>query len=1130
MFTIYHSNQLDLLKSLTAELIKREPLDSVFTKDVILVQSKGMAQWLQMQLAEEQGIAANIDFLLPANFVWQMYSAVVPDVPEKNSFDKESMSWKLMHLLPTVIDLPDFSLLKHYVSQDNQARKYYQLSTRIADLFDQYLVYRPEWIAAWEKGELVAGLDEAQQWQSQLWQQLVAYTQQLGQSIYHRANIYQQFIERLATPNLDSAIQAVLPKRIFIFGIAALPPVYLQSLNALGQHIDIHLMFTNPCRWYWGDIPDQRWLNHLLQTQWQHYKKRTSRNLLKNGAAQFDFFMPVSQSNPLLASWGKLGRDNLFLLQEFNHKRDIEGFVDLGKDCLLHAVQQDILDLEDKSIVGHDEDSFLQSNAKQSIDKDDFSISLHACHSEQREVEVLYDYLLSILDKDPTLEPRDLVVMVADIDRYVPYIESVFGNAPSSRYLPFTISDQKVRYIDPIVQAFFTLLELPQSRFTTEDLFNLLEVPALAMQFAIDEKQLKQLRKWVIDSGIRWGLNDEMVQSFDLPSTSRHTWRFGLTRMLLGYVMNSENGSWQSILPYDGSSGLSAELIGKLANFLLALTQWYQTLSLERSLEEWRPLCYELLQTFFVANQTSEPLLMVIDQQWQALIDSGLQAGYQQPISIIVLHDALQMSLEQSHVEQRFLAGKINFCTMMPMRSIPFKVVCLLGMNDGVYPRTAVPLGFDLLSQQSQRGDRSRRDDDRYLFLEAMLSAQQQLYISYIGRAMADNSERYPSVLVDELLDYIKQSYVLKGDESLNIDESALRLSEHLTVQHTRMPFNADNYINNKHQSGYYVQSYADEWLPAAQYLGEHKQFVDALPHQPVSLVTVDELQKFYRHPIKMLLQQRLNIYFSHQGENLPSSELFDLDGLERYQLNQLLLDYLIKDRYEVQSVFTRIKDEGLLPYGAFGDIILEQQYQEMQVLAEKIMLEKQTLFTQEVDLHFDNITLQGWLTDIQDNGILRWRPGNLSIYDGMALWIEHLIYCVVYPQQQISQSRAYGRNDTVWRFLMIEPKVANLLLTDLVQGYEQGLNCPLLLPLKSAWSWLETAFDQESQSITHDATVITKAREKLMVSWQGGFNLQGESDDYYQRVVPELTEDNIQQIEQLAGRYLLPILKYRSE
>ncbi|QJW53998.1 RecBCD enzyme subunit RecC [Serratia plymuthica] len=249
MFRVYHSNQLDLLKTLTSTLIAREPLADPFQQEVVLVQSPGMAQWLQMQLAEQFGIAANIVFPLPATFIWDMFTRVLPGIPKESAFSKDAMTWKLMWLLPDLLTRPEFAPLQHYLTDDGDKRKIHQLAGRVADLFDQYLVYRPQWLESWQKGESIDGLAEAQQWQAPLWVRLVEYTHELGQPEWHRANLYRRFISVLEKAE---RCPEGLPPRVFICGISALPPVYLEALQALGRHIDIHLMFTNPCRYYWG--------------------------------------------------------------------------------------------------------------------------------------------------------------------------------------------------------------------------------------------------------------------------------------------------------------------------------------------------------------------------------------------------------------------------------------------------------------------------------------------------------------------------------------------------------------------------------------------------------------------------------------------------------------------------------------------------------------------------------------------------------------------------------------------------------------------------------------------------------------------------------------------------------------
>ncbi|XBS71972.1 exodeoxyribonuclease V subunit gamma [Acerihabitans sp. KWT182] len=310
-----------------------------------------------------------------------------------------------------------------------------------------------------------------------------------------------------------------------------------------------------------------------------------------------------SQVIRFLASWGKLGRDNLFLLAQLDDTQEVDAFVDPPDNRLLSMLQRDILELEDHSVAGMSAETLANSRSKRPLAADDKTFSLHVCHSPQREVEVLHDQLLDMMSADAELSPRDIIVMVADIDRYTPAIQAVFGNIGTGRQLPFAISDRRARQVHPALPAFLSLLELPRSRFAAEQVLALLEVPALASRFSIDEDDRKLLRQWVDESGIRWGLDDENIRELKLPATGQHTWQFGLTRMLLGYAMDSRGGDWRGILPYDESSGLIAELVGHLAELLAQLRRWRDILARPRMLEDWLPCCRALMTDFFSARR-----------------------------------------------------------------------------------------------------------------------------------------------------------------------------------------------------------------------------------------------------------------------------------------------------------------------------------------------------------------------------------------------------------------------------------------------------------------------------------------------------------------------------------------------
>ncbi|HDJ7866981.1 TPA: exodeoxyribonuclease V subunit gamma [Escherichia coli] len=1119
MLRVYHSNRLDVLEALMEFIVERERLDDPFEPEMILVQSTGMAQWLQMTLSQKFGIAANIDFPLPASFIWDMFVRVLPEIPKESAFNKQSMSWKLMTLLPQLLEREDFTLLRHYLTDDSDKRKLFQLSSKAADLFDQYLVYRPDWLAQWETGHLVEGLGETQAWQAPLWKALVEYTDELGQPRWHRANLYQRFIETLESA---TTCPPGLPSRVFICGISALPPVYLQALQALGKHIEIHLLFTNPCRYYWGDIKDPAYLAKLLTRQRRHSFEDRELPLFRdseNAGQLFNSDGEQDVGNPLLASWGKLGRDYIYLLSDLESSQELDAFVDVTPDNLLHNIQSDILELENRAVAGVNIEEFSRSDNKRPLDPLDSSITFHVCHSPQREVEVLHDRLLAMLEEDPTLTPRDIIVMVADIDSYSPFIQAVFGSAPADRYLPYAISDRRARQSHPVLEAFISLLSLPDSRFVSEDVLALLDVPVLAARFDITEEGLRYLRQWVNESGIRWGIDDDNVRELELPATGQHTWRFGLTRMLLGYAMESAQGEWQSVLPYDESSGLIAELVGHLASLLMQLNIWRRGLAQERPLEEWLPVCRDMLNAFFLPDAETEAAMTLIEQQWQAIISEGLGAQYGDAVPLSLLRDELALRLDQERISQRFLAGPVNICTLMPMRSIPFKVVCLLGMNDGVYPRQLAPLGFDLMSQKPKRGDRSRRDDDRYLFLEALISAQQKLYISYIGRSIQDNSERFPSVLVQELIDYIGQSHYLPGDEALNCDESEARVKAHLTCHHTRMPFDPQNY-----QPGN-LQSYAREWLPAASQAGKaHSEFVQPLPFTLPETVPLETLQRFWAHPVRAFFQMRLQVNFRTEDSEIPDTEPFILEGLSRYQINQQLLNVLV-EQDDAERLFRRFRAAGDLPYGAFGEIFWETQCQEMQQLADRVIACRQPGQSMEIDLACNGVQITGWLPQVQPDGLLRWRPSLLSVAQGMQLWLEHLVYCASGGN---GESRLFLRKDGEWRFPPLAAEQALHYLSQLIEGYREGMSAPLLVLPESGGAWLKTCYDAQNDAMLDDDSTLQKARTKFLQAYEGNMMVRGEGDDiWYQRLWRQLTPETMEAIVEQSQRFLLPLFRF---
>ncbi|NOI81273.1 exodeoxyribonuclease V subunit gamma [Vibrio tubiashii] len=1126
MFTVYHSNQVDVLKSLLVELVRLNPLENPFDKEQILVQSPGMSQWLKMELAKEFGVAANIDFPLPATFIWNMFTEVLPDVPKRSAFNKESMTWKLMHILPGLLGQPEFEPLKRYLEQDEDSSKLYQLSEKIADIFDGYLVYRPEWIASWEAGQAVLELEDEHPWQPILWQALYDHTVALGQSPYHRANLYEHFIDTLE--NFQGSFEH-LPQRLFVFGITSLPPRYMDALKAIGEHIDVHLMFTNPCRYYWGEVRDRKFLarlaaKHRKHVVWNqdHSEQQGESEQLKGSIEDnvLDELHTDAVGNSLLASMGKLGRDNMYLLSQLE-SHEIEAFVDVERDSLLHQLQADILNLEE-----HQDDHQLESSThKQVVQLGDKSLTLHACHSPMREVEVLHDQLLAMFDADPSLKPRDIIVMVADINAYSPAIQAVFGNAPGERFIPYSISDRTADQESPILNAFMQLVNLPNTRCLASELLELLETPAILARFGLTEDEFILAKQWVEESGIRWGLNATTGQEFDLPETAQNTWQFGIERMLLGYAMPESAGLFESksgaLSPYNEVQGMGAELAGKLAHFIEAVSDYRHKLVQTQSIDSWREILTLLLDDFFSVELEGEAALKSIRDTLANLKEQLTDAAFEQSLSPAIITTYLNNKLSGTRISQRFLAGQVNFCTLMPMRSIPFRTVCLLGMNDGVYPRSMPPEGFDLMNGRTKPGDRSRRDDDRYLFLEAMLSAQQTLYISYVGRSIQDNTERVPSVLVSELMEYCHQNYRLDRDEVLASDESGEKLLSELITHHSMVPFSTTAFVGE-------YPSYAKEWLPAVNRLGQvsgefNRQLQDYLldATYPLELDLV-ELQRFWRLPVQYFFNRRLKVMFEPPLPAMEDDEPFVLNGLESYQMRDSLLDSLLKQQLSggqdskgvIESFVKQQRAQGRLPVGAFGDIEFETNRVQAQELVEKLTFlcgsEANDL---EVKLTFDilgedkKVNLTGWLTQYYQSGLIRFRSGKIRSQDYLSAWVDHLAMSAMGISKR-THMIGYDRKEGVVHLIypeIADASYAHSLLSELVRLFYQGMTEPLCYFPRTALAGVEAGFSRGNWVDDEE-----KSLKKMADTFNDSFMAAGEGNNPYISRIWSSWNDNL--------------------
>jgi exodeoxyribonuclease V gamma subunit len=905
---ILHGNQLEQLRAAVFGWLRGHPLDPLET-DILLVQSNGVAEWLKIALAEEMGVCAATRVALPARFLWQAYRAMLgrERVPRISAFDKGPLTWRLMRLLPALLADETFAPLRHFLSDGDPDRRL-QLAERLSDLFDQYQVYRADWLADWAAGRdlmrcprgIEYPLPEGQRWQGALWRAVVASVPEEERAL-GRASVHTEFVRAVEA---GAQPVAALPRRVVLFGVSALPYQTLQALASLARFTQVIVAVPNPCRYYWGDIIDGRDLLRAAR------RRQQPRNGIDLAAVPLEELH--AHSHPLLASWGRQGRDYIRMLDEFDEASSAAGdgdhlrvdlFSDDEGDTLLRQLQGAVRDL--LPLAEHD---FPPPDA------DDRSIVFHIAHSVQREVEVLHDQLLAMFATDASLRPRDVVVMVPDIDVFTAAIHAVFGQYKrgDARHIPFEIGDVNDRSVNPLLVALEWLLRLPQQRCRQSEVRDLLDVPAVAQRFGLAPDDLPILGQWIEGSGVRWGLDRRHREGLGLgPAGEQNAWIFGIRRMLLGYASGT-GAAFGDIEPYGEVGGLDAALAGSLAQLVESLLAWRAALAQARTPAEWGAQARALLAAFFDAREEADRLtLNQLNDTLNAWLETCEGAGFDEEVPLSVLREAWLGALGEPSLEHQFVSGGVTFCTLMPMRAVPFRVVCLLGMNDGDFPRRASRLDFDLLALpgMSRPGDRSRRDDDRYLMLEAVLAARDTLYVSWCGRNVRDNSEQPPSVLVAQLMDYLRAGW--------HLPDLIARTTEHALQPFSRRYFE---------QGG--LLTYAGEWRAAhGEATAEERIELPPFEIDERFRLKLSMLAAFLRQPVRYFFRQRLGVVFGESALVGEDEEPFTLDGLQRYGLEDALLQDAGDEEDDEDKALAsltiraqRLQREGVLPIGLIGD------------------------------------------------------------------------------------------------------------------------------------------------------------------------------------------------------------------
>ena len=891
-FRLTHGNDLDVLAGLLAAELAKPGGGHLLDPDTILIPQPAMRRWLQKTLAETHGVAANLEFLTPGEFVARALHANLGG-DDLAIADAATLRLRLWAVLsdPQAMAAPVFAPLQAVLAAGDRTLAAWTLAGELADVFEKYQAWRRAWLMRWD-----AGADPGD-WQAELWRRA---TRGLG----HRAARLHAYLARFGED--DSPAPTGLPPRVFAFACQNVSPDVLRVIASSARAGVLHFYFVSPVAGWWGDL-------------------RTARERLRDGNDANAVF--GDRENPLLRDNGAAGRDFVQLLFSYEAAHPTwEQAVyvppdPLDRPGLLHELQRDLLARRATPTARGDVvlpvfDPLADGNR---------TLQFHSCHTRLREVQVLHDQLRAILDANPGLHARDIAVLTPDIDAYAPHISAVFGGAEGALSIPYAIGDGSVLATQPLADGFSRLLSLPDARFTATEVMEWLAVPAIAQRFGLDGADFDALRGWLHAAGARWGLNAAHRLALDAPDEAAYTWAWAIDRLLLGHAVG-DSGTVAGVAPLPILEGNAVATLDALLQGLRVLARWQRRLQGEHAADEWQARLSQLLLDVFPEHPALPADQRTLDLLRSLIAEFAAQAERAQldaPIPAQVLRAWFQSALATDDTRQPWLSGGVTFGKMVPMRLIPFRVICVLGMNDGEFPRRDPAGGLNrlaaaLATPQRQHGDRSIRDDDRSLFLQLFAAAGDVFYVSYLGQDPRSGEHLPPSVVVAELADAASEYFV---------DPKQAR--EQLVVVHPLQPFSPAAFGQGDARR----LSYRANWRPSAD-AGEGSRhevpvFAAPLPTPETSVVPAlverDDLVRTLNHPPRAYLRHGLGLRLAGIEDELPDTEpLGNDDNLRTHGLVQRVFAALVADATpDHEALRKRLLAEGRLAPGADGGVEL---------------------------------------------------------------------------------------------------------------------------------------------------------------------------------------------------------------
>ncbi|ENO87437.1 exodeoxyribonuclease V subunit gamma [Thauera linaloolentis] len=1122
MFHLSFSNRFEiLLDTLLGRLGAEQP--GPFGQRQVVVPSSALRRKVELAVADREGVCANLRFDYLAQWLWQQIGRVAA-VPERSPFAAGLLAWRIHGLLDQAHErgawIAGHPRLARYLGQAD-ARMCFELAGRIAAVFDHYLTYRPRWLEIWASGRgsvLEAGASAADRedeaWQAELWRRIrdgMALRQE------HPAQV---FLRRVTAMPADELAAAGLPGSVHVFGLPALPPLYLDMLRELSRVVEVRLYVLNPCREFWFDIVDARRLSWLA-------------------ARQQDMFFETG--NGLLAAWGKQTRAHIGLLFEGEHAVEEEAaFAEHPGHHLLARLQNAILDLQELE------------PASIRLAAGDRSIEVQVCHSRTRELEVLQDRLLGLFkaaaSEPDALRPSDIVVLMPDLEGAAPLIEAVFGTAPRARRIPWRITGLGGTHDNPVARVLDQALQLAAGRFPASRVFDLLRQAPVAAHFGLGEEALETIHDWMREAGMRWGLDAGEVAGAGQAQPAGHTLEAGLHRLFLAWAAGdaARQATFAGHIGAAAPEGQAAFALGGFWRYVDSLRILRDALRRTHTGEGWRQVLHAVLERLVGDSAGLADALREVRAAIAALADDIAAAGLDAELPLDVVHPALAARLDDP-ARGGVPGGTVTFSALSALRGLPYRVVCLIGLDQGAFPGGERPAEFDLMSARPQAGDRQRRLDDRNLFLDLILSARDVLHLSYVGRSVRDGSALPPSVLVDELLDTLASACATEPGNP----QALAQARERLVLRHPLQAF-AGEYFLARDRGDARLASFNEDYADAlASRLGaaaRHAADADAaehalqcgeagvldggedaaddgdaapaagaapffaapLPPPDAAWREMDLLQlvRFFANPGRYLLRDRLGLDLPEAEAQLDDVEPMLPDWPAGQALARRLLPVLLEQAGVAgahaadgegpdagggedapageDALWALARAGGEYPAGTLGDSALERELGKLRAFARRQRQIQAGLPLPPYRAHFETrLDGEAWslsavFADLRPGGLLRARYDDTRAADYLGAWLAHLLLCADPVPGLAPETRGLSR-DGEFALRPLQPGQARAQLQSLLALYREGLSRPLHFFPRSAWAYMRNG----------------ESAGKALARWTGGNRPEfGEGND----------------------------------